>query len=121
MTNFYTVIVSLFLILCTGYAWSGDYQKGLKAYKSADYFTALQEWTPLAEQGQMKVQYELGLMYMNGLGVPTDYEAALKWYTLSAKQGFANSQSNLGLMYESGQGVPQNFKIVLFVSHMFNN
>ena len=32
-------------------AWSADFQKGVAAYKSGDYFTALREWTPLAKQG----------------------------------------------------------------------
>ena len=30
---------------------SADFQKGLTAYKSGDFATALREWKPLAEQG----------------------------------------------------------------------
>ena len=30
---------------------SQDWQKGLTAYLNADYVTTLQEWTPLAKQG----------------------------------------------------------------------
>jgi hypothetical protein len=53
-----------------GVSWSQDFQKGLTAYKSGDYATALREWTPLAKQGDAFAQYNLGVMYGNGQGVP---------------------------------------------------
>jgi len=89
-------------------AFSADYQKGFTAYESGDYATALREWTPLAEQGDADAQYNLGLMYDEGQGVPQDYKAAVKWYELAAKQGQAAAQNNLGLMYVKGQGVIQD-------------
>ena len=39
------------LLESTGVSWSADLQKGLTAYRSGDYATALREWKPLAEQG----------------------------------------------------------------------
>ena len=39
------------LLFSVGVSWSADFQKGLTAYDSGDYATALREWTPLAEQG----------------------------------------------------------------------
>ena len=65
------------------------------------------ELKPLAEQGIAEAQYNLGLMYSNGQGVPRDDEEAVKWYRLAAEQGFAESQTNLGLMYGTGRGVEQ--------------
>jgi hypothetical protein len=54
--------------------WPDD---GLAAYGRGDYATALQEWLPLAEQGDAVAQYNLGVMYANGWGVPeNDAEAA---------------------------------------------
>ena len=35
-----------------GVGWSGDLQKGVEAYKKGDCATAINEWTPLAEQGE---------------------------------------------------------------------
>ena len=37
-------------LLSAGAGWSADFQKGLDAYKSGDYATALREWRPFAEQ-----------------------------------------------------------------------
>ena len=42
-----------------GVSWSQDWQKGVTAYTSGDYATALREWTPLAEQGDADAQKKL--------------------------------------------------------------
>ena len=86
-----------------------DFDKGLAAYKSGDYATALREWRPLAEQGDADAQNVLGAMYRLGTGVPQDDKTAVKWYTLAAEQGNAPAQFNLGVMYANGQGVLQDY------------
>ena len=102
--------VLLLTLLVGNPASSADFQKGFDAYERGDYATALREWTPLAEQGDARAQYNLGLMYYNGYGVLQDYKTAVKWYRLAAEQGDADAQSNLGVMYEKGRGVPQDDK-----------
>ena len=86
-----------------------DFQKGHAAAQAGDFATALQEWTPLAEAGDASAQYNLGVMYQNGQGVPQDYAEAVKWYRLAADQGNADAQTNLGVMYGNGDGVPQDY------------
>jgi len=86
-----------------------DFNAGLTAYDAGDYATALREWRPLAEQGNAFAQYNLGVMYDNGHGVPQDYAEAVRWYRAAAEQGNAMAQSNLGAMYYNGEGVPQDY------------
>ena len=62
----------------------------------------------LAEQGEVYAQYNLGLMYDEGEGVPENNAEAVRWYRLAAEQGYAPAQSNLGLMYSDGGGVPEH-------------
>ena len=62
-----------------------------------------------AEQGDASGQYNLGVMYDTGLGVPQDYAEVIRWYRLAAEQGHATAQYNLGFMYSNGQGVPQDY------------
>ena len=111
--------VLLLTLLVGNPAFSADFQKGLTAYESGDYATALREWKPLAEnkgfrslfypkKEVMIAQYNLGLMYDEGQGVPQDYKTAVKWFTLAAEQGDAFAQRDLGLMYARGEGVPQD-------------
>ena len=94
-----------------------DFQKGLAAAQAGDFATALKEWKPLAEAGDVDAQYNLGIMYDNGYGVPQDYAEAVKWYRLAAEQGNAMAQNNLGVMYENGQGVLQDN----VMAHMWYN
>jgi len=61
--------------------WSADFQRGYAAFQSGDYAIALREWTPLAKQGDADAQFNLGLMYANGDGVPRDYKTAVKFGT----------------------------------------
>ena len=101
------LLFSLFLGLPS---YSSDFDKGLTAYNNGDYATALKEWKPLAEEGDVDAQYYLGVLYDNGDGVPQDYKEAVRWYKLAAEQGVAEAQFNLGNMYYDGQGVSVDYK-----------
>ena len=106
-----TICLTLAVLLgSAGTSWGADYDKGVAAFQSGDYATALREWRPLAEKGDADAQNNLGFMYRNGRGVPQNDKTALKWWTLAAEQGIANAQFNLGWMYEQGQGVLQDYK-----------
>jgi TPR repeat protein len=88
-------------------AWA-DFDDGFTAYEAGDYATALKEFRPLAEQGNSDAQFNLGLMYDQGEGVPENDAEAVKWYRLAAEQGHEEAQTNLGWMYAHGEGVPEN-------------
>jgi TPR repeat protein len=57
------------------------------AYDKGDYATALRLWQPLAEQGDVRAQTNLGLMFYTGQGVPQDLAVAVTWYRKAAEQG----------------------------------
>ena len=91
-----------------GISESADFQKGFAAYNMKDYATALREWNPLAEQGRVSAQFNLGMMYAEGKGVPKGDTTSVKWFTLAAEQGDAFAQVNLGFMYQYGKGITKN-------------
>ena len=62
----------------------------------------------LAEEGDPMAQYELGIMYQNGEGVPQNYSKAVKWFRKSAEKGDAAAQLSLARIYDKGHGVQQN-------------
>src|SRR5918911_1031109 len=80
-----------------------DFAAGLSAYKAKDYATAVKEWLPLAEAGDAPSQFNLGLMYLDGTGVPQNDEKAVEWFRRSADQGYAKAQGNLGALYATGR------------------
>ena len=60
----------------------------------------------LAER-DASAQYNLGVSYAYGLGVPEDSKEAVTWYRLAVEQGHAKAQYNLDWMYFNGEGVPE--------------
>jgi TPR repeat protein len=86
-----------------------NFDEGFAAFQAGDYATALQEWRPLAEQGHLSAQYNLGRMYDNGDGVTQDYAEAMIWYHRAAEQGYAQAQIDLGIMYNNGFSVTQDY------------
>lgn len=98
--------------LMAGASWA-DYQAGENAYIRGDYKIALQEWGPLAANGDAEAQNMLGYMYRYGQGVPQDYAQALEWYRRSATQGNPTAQNNLGVLYRHGLGVQQDYQEAL--------
>ncbi len=63
-----------------------DFHVGVEAWGRGDYERALQEFLPLAEQGHVQAQVNLGIIYSQGRGVPKDSFQAYRWYTLAASQ-----------------------------------
>ena len=49
-------------------AFAQDYQKGLEAYAAGDYAAAIQEWRPLAEQGDVKLGSSGSMMTLMASG-----------------------------------------------------
>src|SRR5271156_2668971 len=99
----------LFALLLTSVGYADPFDDGLSAYRRNDFATALQIWRALAENGDALAQVYLGLLYLNGEGVPANPALAVMWYRKAAAQGNAAAQHNLGWAYENGRGVPQDF------------
>ena len=66
-----------------------------------------------AEQGYRAAEFNLGLMYARGSGVPQDYPEAVKWFSSAAEQGHPAAQLNLGIAYARGQGAVQDVVVAL--------
>lgn len=102
------ILATLALITLQPCAFAG-FNEGLTAYESKNYALALQEFRPLAEQGDSMAQFNLGLMYVRGEGVTQDLNEAIAWFRKSADQGNVMAQVNLGNMYANGEGTPANY------------
>lgn len=102
-------ICSTLLCVLALTAAPADFGTGLNAYQKGDYSTAAKEWRPLADQGDSRAQFNLALLYVDGLGVPQDYSQALSWFERSAAQDYVQAQRNLGAMYSGGIGVKRDY------------
>ena len=74
--------------------YADDFQAGINSFERGDYKTAFKKLMPLAEQGNATAQYNLGIMYGNGEGVPQDYVEAHKWFNLAGANGVEMGREN---------------------------
>ena len=96
------LILAFVVILANfGIAHSGAFEDGVAAHGRGDYSESLRIWKPLAEQGHIMAQYNLGAMYAIGKGIPQDNAEAERWYRKAADQGLADAQWVLGIKYEN--------------------
>lgn len=73
-----------------------------------DLETAAAWFYRAAEQGHPGAQFNLGLLYAEGHGVPQDSAKAVEWFSKAAAQGNVDAQNNLGVMYLIGEGVAKD-------------
>ena len=62
----------------------------------------------LAEQGDAKAQFNVGVCYDTGNGVAKNDKKAYQWYLKSAEQRYADAQCLIGICYVVGIGVDTN-------------
>ena len=80
------------------------------AFERGEYVTALELYETLAGQGDAEAQFQLGLMYEQGLGTDVDRQTAQRYYQQAAEQQSPQALDALGTLYLKGEGVIQNFK-----------
>lgn len=76
----------------------------------------LPELRKLAEQGDADAQWNLGVRYHHGDGVPQDDAVAVKWFQRAAEQGYVLAQGALGADYWAGRGVHKDLSKSYFWS-----
>jgi len=77
---------------------------------------SLADLRKLADQGDADAQWQIGVRYHNGDGVPHDDAQAMQWFQRAAEQGHVTAQATLGAYYWAGRGVPQDLSQAYFWS-----
>lgn len=80
------------------------FQAGVSAYQANNLQLAYKEFLAAAQAGHPDSQFNLALMYEQGLGIGKDEKEAVAWYLKAAEQGHAAAQYNLAVLYENGRG-----------------
>lgn len=84
------IVLLLLFVLVQG-VYADAFDDGFAAYKKQDYATALALFRPLAAQGDIDAQHNIGIMYYLGQGVSPDYVQAYAWIHISAARGHKNA------------------------------
>ena len=97
----------LLLLFVAQFALASSIIEADRAYLEGNYELAVRRYTPLAEDGNVTAQYNLGVIYEDHL---IDHGNAFYWMQKAARQGDADAQIRLGSMYKTGTGTLVNLE-----------
>ncbi|MFT3808950.1 MAG: tetratricopeptide repeat protein [Micropepsaceae bacterium] len=82
---------------------AGTSGKAYEAFLNGRYEEAIAIWLPLANAGDAAAQFNMGVMYANGLGVDRDMGVAMDWWEAAARQLHVRAAHNLALAMLAGE------------------
>lgn len=91
-----------------------DYQQARSAYAAGNYTKAYQLFQVLAEAGDTKAQYDLSLMYIQGIGTKKNIEQGLTWLNSAAEKGNIEAMLELGVLYQKIDSLDNAPQLVLY-------
>lgn len=101
--------ISLFMfLLLPRETKTQDWVVGEIAYRYGNFATALQRWEPLANFGDPRSQYGMGLILWRGRGVPKDVSKAKVWFEKAASKKHPAAHTAIGNLFIRGEGVPMD-------------
>jgi TPR repeat protein len=104
------LLASLLGLGISGYAWAGPWEDAKAANQRGDFATELRLMLPFAKSGNLRAQYNVGQILLQGTGgVQKNLVNSAFWFRLAAERGFAPAQKKLGNAYFAGGGVPQDY------------
>ena len=85
-----------------------DYQTARRAYEVGRFGEALEILERLAREGDSRAQYEVALMYLQGIGTPINPTVGGKWMLTAANNGNATAMVEVGGRFENGVNAEKN-------------
>lgn len=87
---------SISLLLCANLHAASDtsYDIAQRAYERSDFKEAESRFRTLANNGNPPAQYNLGVMYTRGEGVPQDLVQAYFWFSLAASKRYGSARQS---------------------------
>ena len=95
-------------VLAAPQATGSDFFAGYESFQRGDYGEARNAWFPLARDGDVDAQFNLGTLYENGLGVQADAEKAAQWYRAAAARRLDLARLALARLQRGGMLDPES-------------
>ncbi|WP_432472836.1 tetratricopeptide repeat protein [Amphritea sp. HPY] len=97
LSTFWTIVLITFLTVTNANGQSPE-----------ELDQAIQQLSAHAQEGDPESQFQLGVLYLKGIGVTRDTKTSFEWFLKAADQGLSQAQSAIGSLYQQGVGVSQN-------------
>lgn len=85
-----------------------NFNRGVECELEGNPEEAAKYYQRAVDENYALAQYNLGVLYYNGDGVPQDYDEAARLFECAANQMLPLAQYNLGIMYLKGEGVEKD-------------
>ncbi len=109
--QFVLLVLSCFFVAVPAFPQATEkFQQGINAFAVGDYQTAADIWLVEAYEGSPDAQFNLGVMYIEGKGVPQNRDDALFWFIKAAENDHIQAQYNLGHLYFEDNDNPESLK-----------
>ena len=105
--RFFQIFAFSIIFFClsnAGTLWADAYLRGFQALEQRDYKTALYYLSLFAANGDTKANYNLGIMYRDGLGVKKDDVQSLVHFIEAAENRHMLGNYAVGLALLTGKG-----------------
>ncbi len=97
--------IILFILLFLNIVFANSFDDAMKAYKNGEYKKAIEFFGKAANQGYSMAQYNLGVMYYEGIGLKQNKNEAYNLWLKAAKQGSLIAQKNLDMLCKQSSEV----------------
>ena len=78
-----------------------EFEQAVKNVESKNFTVAVKEFTSLANQNLPEAQFNLSLLYFNGLGTPKNFKTALYWSWQAHLNGHETAKVQVEKTYDS--------------------
>jgi len=99
------LLVAAFAVTIAG---CSDYQTARRAYEVGKFTEALTILERLADAGEARAQYEVALMYLQGIGTKVDPLRGGQWMLAAANNGNVTAMVEIGGRFENGVNAEKN-------------
>lgn len=96
------------LLLAIASTARADFESGMVKFEQGDFSGSQEDLRPLADAGDPRAQYVMGVIALNGLAGEFRPGEGAKWLTLAAEQDYVEAQVELARLYRTGEGVEQD-------------
>lgn len=93
-------LLTILTIISSMLLFATPFDDGYKYYKDGDYQKAYEVFYTLASNGDVKAQYNIATMTLQGKGVKADRKKAFEWYKKASIGGHGPSMYSIAKIYE---------------------
>ncbi len=113
--------ITLILLFCLSFTAFGQVaddfnRQSRELLAKGDYKNAVPVLKEAAEAGSAEAQYNYGVCFEQGVGVPKNDSIANNWFLKSANQGWLDAQFKMAYSYFNGRGYTRNYKQAFYWS-----